>query len=119
MWSCSKLLDRTLDGGLRAEARDAYRQCGVVHIVDFQVASYSEDGSSTFTINLGVALEEVWRLYFGHGFSPSMGASYCFPSFRIGEAMGGFSGKSRDVWWTVVESEVQADLDVAVKSALH
>jgi hypothetical protein len=48
-----------------------------------------------------------------------IGESYCFPRFRIGEAMGGFSGKSRDVWWTVVESEVQTDLDGAVESALY
>ena len=92
---------------------------GVAHVVDFQISSYSHEGEVTsFTINIGIALERVWQIYYGHGLTSKIKETDCFPNFRIGEVISGFSQQSRDVWWDLIDNDIPSETLVEVKSAL-
>lgn len=93
------------------------RQLGSVsHIIEFQRSRFSGDGTEEFTINLGVAIEEVERIYSGEGFRRTIQESDCFPRFRVGEVLGGFSRGARDIWWQLSETQEYADLADEVKT---
>lgn len=91
---------------------------GVAHLIEFQRSRFSDPGSVDFTINIGVALEAVERLYSGEGFGKRIHEADCFPRFRVGEVLGGFRRGATDVWWTVSENDCTDDLATEVRSTV-
>ena len=91
---------------------------GVAHVIDFQRSRFSDPGSVKFTINVGVALDDIWRMYSGEGLGGAIHEADCFPSFRVGEALGGFRKEATDVWWTIGENDGSDEVAAEVKSAV-
>ena len=74
---------------------------GIAHVVDFQFSRFGDPGSATFTINLGAAFEDVWQVYYGHGFGATINEADCF-SLQS-------RGCSRWVSWQCARSLVDCD----------
>lgn len=91
---------------------------GVAHVIDFQRSRFSDPGSLKFTINIGVALNDIWRVYYGKDLGGAIHEADCFPRFRIGEVLGGFREDFRDVWWTLIENDGSEGPAAEVRSAL-
>lgn len=91
---------------------------GVAHVLDFQRSRFSDPGSVKFTINVGVALDDIWWVYSGDGLGGAIHEADCFPRFRVGEALGGFRRDATDVWWTIGANDGSDALAAEVKSAV-
>jgi len=116
----SSILKALKERGFRKSGSTFMRRAegGAAHVVDFQVSRYSDSGSAKFTINFGVALEEVWQVYYGHGVGTRVNEADCFPRFRVGEVIGEFGERAKDVWWTFVEGAAPVDIGAEVKACL-
>lgn len=90
---------------------------GVVHLIEFQIASFSEPANLRFTVNLGAALADVWRIYRDGEMPSTVRESDCLPRFRVGEALAGFRSTT-DLWWTLRESESDERLLGEVQSSV-
>jgi hypothetical protein len=91
---------------------------GVAHVIDFQRSRFSDPGTVKFTINMGVALDAIWRLYSGDGLGGAIHEADCFPRFRVGEVLGGFRREATDIWWTIAENNGSDEVAAEVKSAV-
>jgi hypothetical protein len=77
----------------------------MIHVVDIQVDRWSSEQNASFTMNLGVCVERVWRIVWDEPLPAPVKEVDCFPRWRIGDVM---MGRPGDVWWTV---ETSADLE--------
>lgn len=91
---------------------------GVAHLLSFQRSRFCELGSVTFTVNVGVASEDIRRVYLGDSLGYAIHEADCFPSFRVGEVLGGFRGEATDIWWTLAADGGSEELAAEVKSAI-
>lgn len=90
----------------------------VAHVIDFQRSRFSDPGSVDFTINVGVALDDIWRVYSGEGFGGAIREDQCYSRFRVGEALGGFRSDATDRWWTIGANVDSDALAAEVKSTV-
>ena len=100
-------------GFVRSRLTWTRTQPGIAHVVDFQRSRYDDPGTVCFTINLGVALDDVWRAYDGSGLARKIDEAVCFPRFRVGEVLDG-----SDVWWTIPAGGAGEKLITEVKTSL-
>ena len=92
------------------------RENGVVAVLNFQMGSSEPPGTyeipgfkdnlhGTFTVNLGIAFEEMWKIDLSSAskpFPPFVNEYECHVRFRLGELM----TPNEDVWWPL-----KGDLD--------
>lgn len=91
---------------------------GVAHVIEFQRSRFADPDTVKFTINAGVALDDVWRVYSGNSLGSTIHEADCFPRFRIGEALSGFQKNAMDVWWTIGANANSAAVAAEVKSSV-
>lgn len=89
-------------------------QAGIVHVLDVQVSRWSDAASVGFTVNLGVWIEELWKICWDKKPPAMIQESECFPRLRVGQLLGN-GPLHKDVWWTLAAPE---DVD-AVGSELQ
>ncbi len=74
---------------------------GMTHVLDIQRSKWSDAESTSFTVNLGVWIEHLWRIYWDKTKPPTtIRESECFPSVRVGQLLGE-GPLHKDVWWTI------------------
>jgi hypothetical protein len=105
--------------GFRVKRLNYCRAIGdTVQVVQFQPSQFSDAGSVDFTVNIGVALRPLWRVYEGTDLRREVSPANCFPGFRIGEAMAEFREKGWDRWWTVTAADAHPDVVIELREAL-
>lgn len=89
---------------------------GVVHVIDIQTTKARADGTESFTINIGVFINELWQIFWNDGVPPFVKEENCYPRFRLGYLLSGFDPKRRDQWWQFQSEEdiekIWKELDV-------
>lgn len=73
----------------------------IVHFIDVQPSRWNDAGSQSFTLNVGLWSEAEWKIYSDKPGPRFIKEHDCFPVFRVGNLLGGFSHNSNDVWWTI------------------
>ncbi len=74
---------------------------GIIHVIDIQSTMRRADGSESFTINIGVFINELWQLFWAKGAPKFIKEENCYPRFRLGFLLSEFDTKSRDKWWNI------------------
>jgi Domain of unknown function (DUF4304) len=77
----------------------------LVHVLDIQLSNWSGGNSAEFTMNLGVWIEQVWRVCWDKAVPTTLKETDCFPRWRVADVL----GSAKDVWWTVAS---HADVEV-------
>lgn len=90
---------------------------GVVHVVDLQ-SSRSGSGRVNFTLNLGIWVEDVWKICWAKDRPRFIREEDCFPRFRVGQILGGFQEKVHDKWWQLQKGESPVTVGEEVRSVL-
>jgi hypothetical protein len=102
----SSLIDKYVAPVLAAKGFDRRkllwnRRChDVIHVLDIQLSKSSSAEERSFTINLGVLIEQVRRLVLNKPVPAVVQESECFPRLRIGQVIGAVP-LPKDVWWSV------------------
>lgn len=74
----------------------------MVHVLDIQTSRWHGDKTAVFTMNLGIWIEQVWRISRDKPVPTTIKEIDCFPRWRISYPM----GSATDVWWTVGARDV-------------
>jgi len=91
----------------------------IIYVVNIQKSRFSDKGTVKFTLNLGVAAEDIWLAYWGMELPKVIKEESCFPGFRVGDVLNGFSGKAKDLWWFLDASKAMDPLAEEVTSCLR
>ena len=75
----------------------------VVHVLDIQTSRWHGDKTAVFTMNLGIWIEQLWRISWDKPVPTTVKEIDCFPRWRISYPM----GSATDVWWTVGARDVE------------
>ena len=78
---------------------------GFVHVIDIQSTKTRADGSESFTINVGVFMDELWQLFWDKSVPAFVKEENCYPRFRLGYLLSEFNPKHRDQWWEIRSPE--------------
>ena len=62
---------------------------GVVHVIDIQASKARADGSESFTINIGLSINELWKIFWNKDVPQFMKEENCYPRFRLGYLLSG------------------------------
>lgn len=81
---------------------------GFTFVFDIQSKKGSKGDDDSFTINLGVFVDELWRILWDKDAPAFVKEEQCYPRFRLGYLLSGFDQKRRDKWWNV-ESKDQLE----------
>lgn len=77
---------------------------GIVHVIDIQSRRQRVDGSESFTINIGIFVNELWLLFWNKDVPLFVKEENCYPRFRLGYLLSNFDPK-RDKWWDIRSKE--------------
>ena len=70
---------------------------GIVHVLNIQVSRWSDEEQVHFTVNIGVSVEQVWRICRDKPVPKTVRESDCFPRSRVSYVM----DSVRDIWWVL------------------
>ncbi len=90
----------------------------LTHVVDLQRHSTSTAECASVTLNVGVWNRQVWTICSGKSPPEFVNEWECFPRFRIGEIVGAFSNRSKDLWWTLVSGSDMTTTYTAIREAI-
>lgn len=79
----------------------------LTHVLDIQLDDFSSSRGLSFTVNLGVFVEQAWRVVWGRPVPKTVKEVDCFPRLRIGKLVGP-GPLHKDLWWNIVP-ETDAD----------
>jgi hypothetical protein len=80
----------------------------VTHVLDIQLDKWSSREKLGFTVNLGVFVEQVWRVVWDKPVDETIQEVNCFPRLRIGQLIGP-GPLHKDVSWTI---DATTDIDL-------
>lgn len=95
-----------------------HRIDGVVHVVDVQRSRIGPDRVD-FTLNLGVWVENVWRICWAKDNPRLIREEDCFPRFRVGQVIEDFQSRAHDKWWSVRKEESPEAVGEEVEHVLY
>jgi hypothetical protein len=75
------------------------KQGDIVHVFNLQKGRKRADGSVSFTLNLGICVQDIWEICWAKSFPKLVKEEECFPRLRIGLLIGEFKPKILDKWW--------------------
>jgi hypothetical protein len=84
------------------------------HVLEIQISRWNTKDRAEFTINLGVWIEQVWRICWDKAPPKKVTASDCFPHWRVAAVM----ASATDVWWTVEAPDDVARVGTELQSIL-
>lgn len=94
-----------------------YRIDGVGHVVNLQ-SSRSGSGRVDLTLNLGVWVEDVWKICWAEDSPRFIREEDCFPRFRVGQVLEDFQERVHDKWWQLLKGESPVTVGEEVQSVL-
>jgi len=90
------------------------------HVLEIQSDLKRTDGSSRFTVNVGVFIDNLWSLCWERPKPAFIREVDCYPRFRLEFLTSGFNSKRRDKWWilndTLSVTEVGREISIAMTS---
>lgn len=100
--------------GFRKRGMVWNRKCsGVVHVLDIQLSQWNTAEEVSFTINLGVWIEAVWRACYDKSPPAWITPTKCWPALRIGQLLDG-----KDKWWSVNSSRATAAVGAELRDVV-
>jgi hypothetical protein len=78
----------------------------IVEVIDIQKGRIKKDGSVDFTVNIGLWIEDVWKLCWDKPTLKFVKEEDCFPRFRIGFLLDNYNTKFIDKWWVLTEEDM-------------
>ena len=124
-----KLLNEFIETYITSELKaEGFRKKGttwnrlnndIIEVIDVQKGRIKNDGGVDFTINIGLWIEDVWRLCWD---KPTLGfvkEEDCFPRFRIGFLLENYKAKFLDKWWVLSEKKDMPTLGAEIRSVLY
>ena len=72
-----------------------------IFVLNLQNSKPRIGGGIDVTINIGILIEDVWRLCWGRPVPDFVKEENCYPRFRIGDLLSNFAPRPLDKWWKI------------------
>jgi len=91
-----------------------------VQVFDIQLDKCRDIASQSFTVNVGLLVEDVWNLCWDKPRPRFVQEVQCYPRFRLARLLNDFKGKCLDQWWELTADsmcELGEEMDTILKGS--